>query len=276
MGIVTIRGGKGAPDQVISFSNSAGLALAMAIANEVNANPGINVKVFNKGGSQVAEASYGALVVDGKIPVTVQAAVGTQNQSVVAGVCGIRYTATAGETAWIAGAGADTIYAGVSTLTGNTLFAAGKGDRIFLGAGAATVTETGTKAMIAAAGGAAVIIDSGSNNTVKGGAGAETIFGARAGTYDLGSGAATLVNTVKGGSETVRAHAGGGETITGGTSDLIYAGTSQLVYIGEGAGSATVSGSGADTLVYSPAAETRRWWRLLAIRRSTARGRPET
>jgi hypothetical protein len=57
MGIVTIRGGKGAPDQVISFSNSAGLALAMAIANEVNANPGINVKVFNKGGSQVAEAS---------------------------------------------------------------------------------------------------------------------------------------------------------------------------------------------------------------------------
>lgn len=249
MGNVTIRGGKGEPDQVIAFTDSGGLALASSIAADVNAHPGINVKVYKNGGSQVPAASFGAIVADGKIPVTIQAAAGTKSQSVVAGAGGVRYTATTGEALWVAGAGADTIYAGVSTVAGNTLFAAGKGDRIFLGAGAATVMETGTNAAIKGAGGAAVITDSGANNTVTGGAGAETIFGGRQGTYDLGAGAALVVNTVKGGTETVRAHPNATETVLGGTADIIFAGNSTLTYIGEGAGAATISGTGADTLI---------------------------
>jgi Ca2+-binding RTX toxin-like protein len=249
MGYVTIRGGAGAPDQVINFTDSAGLALATAIAGEVNSHPAINVKLYANGGSQVAAASYGALVVDGKKTVTIEAAAGTRNQSVVAGIGGVRYSETAGESLWLAGAGADTIYAGTSTVSGNTLFAAGKGDRIFLGAGAVSVTETGTNAAIKAAGGRAVITDSGTNNTVTGGSGAETIYGGRQGNYDLGSGAALLVNTVKGGTETVRGNAKGTETVLGGTADVIIAGASKLVFFGEGTGSATVSGAGADSLV---------------------------
>ncbi len=246
---VTIRGGAGAPDQVINFADSAGLALATAIAAEVNGNHGINVAVYANGGAQLPAASFGALVADGKIPVTIHAAAGTQNQSVVAGIGGVRYTTTAGENLWIAGAGADTIYAGTSTVSGNTLFAAGKGDRIFLGAGTVFVTETGTNAAIRAAGGAAVITDAGVNNTVTGGIGPETIYGGQHGTYNLGLGTALLVNTVKGGTETVRGHAKGVETVIGGTADLILAGSSLLTYYGQGAGSATVSGSGADTLL---------------------------
>jgi Ca2+-binding RTX toxin-like protein len=252
MGTVTIRGGTGQPDQSFVFTDAGALALATSIATVVNGDLSIKVKLYDNGGVFTTAGSVGAVVIDGSKAVSVTAAAGTKKQYVMAGKDGVDYTAAAGESVSIAGVGADTINAGQSTVSGNKIVAAGSHDLIDLGAGAATVTESGQFARINGGAGNAVIHDSGVNDTVTAGSGTETIFAGKSGRYNLGSGTDIVYDsTAKGASDTIDANLAGAYTVYGGTSDLISSNTG-LYFVGGSGGSTTIKGSGSDVVLGGP------------------------
>jgi Ca2+-binding RTX toxin-like protein len=143
-----------------------------------------------------------------------------------------------------AGQGSNTIFAATASTDSSDIVSAGTADVINLGAGVATVTESGPGAVINAStvsAGTAVINDVGSSDTVFAGSGAETLTG---GQQDLiFTQSSTLIFFSDGGLTTVEGGTGA-DTIVGTTnSGIVYAGTAGLAFLLAGAGQETLNGS---------------------------------
>jgi Ca2+-binding RTX toxin-like protein len=160
------------------------------------------------------------------------AVLGTGNDSVYA----------AGNGTINVGGGTNVVSLGGAASTSSVLWAAGTGDALTLGAGAATVGETGSNGLAVAGAGAMVFADGGYGNTVNGAlATSQTVLGGANGLYTLGA-SSTSTSVVVGnlGAETINAGSGSAVDFAQSATQTVNVQNASLEFIG---------GTGADTLM---------------------------
>jgi Ca2+-binding RTX toxin-like protein len=239
----TVAGGLNFPSTpgiVVNPSGGAAVSIigaANAAASVVAGSAG--TYLFTLGNTQAAIAG-------GNNTITLAA---NTTDTVVAGP-GNDFAFNSGNGAVDVGSGTNTVIAALNAGASDSVLAYGTGDVIFVGAGAATVSEFGTAALISAIG-TDQINDGGTNDTVVATGSANTIFGGSAGTYFLGAGLTAFISSGSAnGSDTITSVGSGSETVFGGTQEVISAGNSKLEFIGN-TGSTTINGGAGTDTVYT-------------------------
>jgi Ca2+-binding RTX toxin-like protein len=279
--VVTVSGAT----YTFEFPTSDAAAEASAIANAINAEGGINTDVVGADGVTFVGTAYDSIVIDALGAASV---VASSSVSVIGGSNGTAFFGAAGSTDEVAfaggdntisagngstftiatgsgndliyasgtgsvdaGAGSNTILASGTTAVTQTITSYGVGDVIATGAESATVAEGGSNATIFVGSGPDVVADTGTADTVVGGSGAMTTFGGSAGVYFLSSGSNLFVaGTSPVSSDTIIGATSGTETVSGGTSDVVFTEMSSLIYVAQAGSAATINGGSGDVTVF--------------------------